>query len=709
MRSSEPGRARADGASMTRARGLVPIRGALCAVLVTLAARAPAQRLQLGQPEEPTLGTSSFVAQLTEHLQDESRRLRTRRDEPERVRAAIALRSLAIALLRSPDENSPQRILWGITLASHLGELDRLMLDADGPIDRAACVLLARDLAIPPADLPEDLAELDRLLRDALAELAQEATAQGAAAGTVFGWVPDEPEQPVAVAAFDAMRDQLAEADGVDALALTRLGELDELLTTAEAWTAYRQTAGRTRRMVLEASAAVTHQPTWLDDQTHGLLIGIFDQAVVGLGEPELRERSRSDLDLLTRLAVLIDLLDGLEPSDPVEAARAALADLVASAIDGSADRSRLGVAQRVLDLAHERLDLPDERAVVRPLRPAWRTLLVMARKTEGPILAALPAILRDQSAISDPGIVSAISAHRRAIADLQGMALISDLLAGPRTPGREPTVDEARRVLARRVLKLGQALDDANADEALVTLRLLIDQIDRYRVLPGETSLRNSTMAGAWNAVTGDRRDGLIDQIDAARTAWLAAWTDDDALEIESTGDRLELLTGLMLALRDGVTLLGVLAGPRPSPASAWPGWELSREALRTLTNGLPARLGETTRLVVAGNTTRAGERLARDEPLIRLIALLERGARAHGLGRSSSDSWLELASGTPEPRRAWLVDRRRDLALVSRYARELADARQRGDDRSERAIERFVHARAAIALDHLDPRRTH
>lgn len=675
-------------------------RRAAAALALAVALAAPtsrAQQLTLGQPEAPVLGEDSIVVDLRQRLAAESRRLADRTDEPERVAAAVALRALAIALLDDAPDTPPQRLLWGLTLADHMDELDRLILDSNSPVEPIACAMLAHDLAIPAADLPTTVEEVDRLLRDALAELAQQAAGDKPLAGPL-GWVPHTPVP--AVSDWPGVSADLA-AGSISPVARQRLAHLDSLLTDAQGWVVYRPPAARTQQLLADASRRIVHPPAWLDEASLSQLTGVLDRAIEGLTAPELRSGAMDDLTRLDELGVIVSLLDSLEARDGVGEARAGLSELIASAVAGTSDRQQLRVATRTLTLAHQRLALPAGSELVRPLRPAYSALLVHARQTESPVIAALPAILRDPSAISDPAVVSAISAHRRAIADLTGLVLLSELIAAPAADSREPVVADAHRLLARRVLELGQALDDE--PQALDELRTLVDQAKRFVALPGEPSLRNGADAAIWNAVTSDRRDALIDAIDAGRAAWLDAWQHDDQPEsLARAVATMDLLDSLMAGLDDAVAVHEAQAGP--SAASAWPGWELPASALIELARGLDEQLGETTRLALAGQASRAQQRLDRTDPLLTLIARLQRGARARGLGRARP-RWLELAAGHPVatgPAASWLADHRRDLALVSRYAMELARARRLGS-RQESAIERFVRARAEQLLDHI------
>jgi len=666
-------------------------------VLATQAVRA--QQLTLGQPEAPVLSGASFVADLRDRLGTESRRLAARTDEPERVAAALALRRLAIALLDDAPDDPPERVLWGITLAHHMDELDALILDAQGPVEPIACVLLARDLAIPRADLPRSVDELDRLLRDVLAEIAQEAVGGNPLAGP-FGWVPREHAEPPTLEDWAALRSRLASA-GLTRVARDHLDAIDALLATADGWVVYRPAAARTQRLLAAASRVIVEPPAWLGEATRQQLRAVLERAIEGLTAPELRSRAIDDLTLLDELGEIVSLLDSLEARDGVDGARAGLGDLIAAAAGGTADRQQLRITRRALTLAHQRQAMPEEHTLVRPLRPAYRSLLVRARQTEGPVIAALPGILRDARTISDPGVLSAISAHRRAVADLRGVVLLSSLIAAPGPAGREPVVADEHRLLARRALELGQALDDD--DRALDELRTLVDQAQRFVTLPGEAGLRAAAHAAVWNAVTGDRRDALIDAIDSARSVWLEAWQHaDEPTPLARAVETMDLLGALMAGLNDAVSIHAAME--RPSAASAWPGWEMPASALGALASGQDQQLGETTRLVLAGQTARAQQRLDRADPVLTLVARLERGARARQLGLATP-RWLELTSGGPVvsgPGSSWLADQRTDLALVSRYALELARARDRGAQ-AERAIERFVDARASLVLEQL------
>lgn len=693
-----------------------------------LASAAHAQLLNLDAPAGAPQGVGPAAAALAGELQARITADQAAAESDPRARALTALRALARALiLRGEDLGEPgaPHTLAGRTLAARLPALEALL--AALPPDDPAVHLLAADAERAARSIPADVAAMDRLLRDTFATLLQRLDPPAAP----VAWVPapDAPE-PVDPDAFDAALRAWPTRPGVTPEAAAALTEIAESLRAADSWHAYRPSAQRLRRLLRDAArtfdpdapaAAIT------DDPVRTQFAMTFSAAVERLRDADTQ---RDALDALERLAGAHDALELLATLErrPDRARRqAAVTGAVVQALAApptnrvEAER-RLAAVLRTLRMIHAAERPADDARLVRQLRPAHRALATSARRSAGPLFDALPRFAQDPDALTDPGILSALAAHSATLDDLALVERLSALLAAaPLDAASGPAVPRDMDRVADRLLALGQQLHRPEArDAALAELRAFGRAFLRLHQLPGEPSLARAAEPGAasandvarWRDLTGSMHPQLAAAIRDERTRWLDAWAAADTPRAGGHAARLDSLHTLM-GLLDAARLFGgssAAAAPAPPRINAWPGWELSPEALSALVDDLRPSLPDAAAVALANDAAAATRRiadLAEAHPTLLLLAALERSALARGVAPpdpASAGLW-ELAAGSPPGRHAWLAPRRAELAALARAAEEWAAASRLSDRATAERWAEHLRAASAELLRSLPP----
>lgn len=680
---------------------------------ILLALPAAAQTLDLGQTPIPTLtGETELDHMVTDLARQAEQLARAPGAGTPGVRAAIAARRLAAALLDAPDDAFPERTVAGLTLFDHLPALDALLMREGSAISEAAAEFLAADLDIAPSDLPRQPEELDRWMRDIFAELLCVASGENVPDDAPPAWLIDEPRTPEQARqtreAFKRGVPAWAAAPGVAPTTAQRLADLNTLVDEARHSPAFAPAAAATVRRMTDAGAALESAEPWLTAGAREVLGREFSAACEGILAPELQDQSLARLDALAATARIIALASQLNSDSP----RRALCDLLerAEPADAASASSRLpgqghlDFIERTLELAAARSNMPPERQLVRQVRPAWRVLTLRARSSEDGVIAVLGRAISDSSAATDPAVVGAIAAHRRSIDDLAALARLSSLLSAD--TGDDPATREDLRTLADLVVNLGQDADHASrGPDALDRLHRLCAQAAALEPLPGESDIRAASTGDSWSRVTGGRAAELAQAIDAARTRWAQAWAQGASEQAAAdAAAELQNFSRLVRALRDAAGAEDLASRGVSSAIEAWPGWRLARADLATAWEGGAGQMAETTRLALAGEWSRVLPRLQRfedDFAFVRLTARLDRQARtravpaATGRFAGAVAALRELAAGPPDSH-AWLADERREIAMLCRYASELARAKRSGHAATERQIREFLADRA-------------
>jgi hypothetical protein len=677
------------------------------------------QLLNLGGTTPPPPGTGVAAMSLAESLSTEAAVLMGRGAARDRAKGSV--RALAAALIRSGEEAGQPgsaRIVLGRTLAANLGSLDTVFDDDRGPADAAVLELLSHDVQ---AGLPRTQAggtEPERFIRDVFAQLLH---AAGEPRGA-YGWLG------VSGSGGDLgpLIDDWVRRGATKAESAPVLHALAGTLDVGTRWVSYRRSAEFLRSLLVDASGILSGSFSGIDAGARRALGVEFERAATAVADPATLVDGLARLRRLARGAQLMRDVSGLEVSGTggaaaVKRAQAGLAQALASSPDDpAADLRSLAGFERVLWLVRARGGLPADMALVRQVRPAYRTLLSESRQTELKLAEALPAVLKLTDAMTEPGVLAAIAAHQRLINDLRLLAALSARMAEPaggEPASREPQVSKEWERVAARVLDLGQDLSRREERAgSLVALRDLADRASRLSALAGEADLRAPGGSPAWSAVTRERRADLAAAITERRRAWLDAWERGQYDTAQKEGEKLESLGSLMGVLTDAARAWdaasseGGGASPAYSALQAWPGWQMSRETLAVLARGLDDRAGAAVAAALDGDPVKVREAVAglRSGYAAALLAgRLMDYASGYGFESGPAAVLYEVATGGPVEGWSWMADQRDALADVCRYAEEIPTADRLGDAERASLLRRFVEARAAGVLDALDRAR--
>lgn len=609
--------------------------------------------LNLGSaPQAPEAGSGAAALALAQALEREADGLR---GQGTRGHARASVRGLAAVLLRTGEAAGAagsERIVLGLTLARGMGEIDAAIAAAEGPAIEGALELAAMDLDRGPEALSarngEGSVDVQRTVRDAAAALA-DALLPATAAPAGRDWGQIQSLSPETAAALESA---------------------STLLTEAASHPAYRAAAERLRRVLDEAALAAAAPPPWLPVGARDAIVERVTAAARGLVDPTARAEAAAALERAARLNRLINAADRLEETPAVRKARTQVAEFAAAA-PGEADTERIAAAQRILDAAGARLDLPEERMLPRQVRPAWRQLLVQSRQTEAKLLPMVETALTRVDAMSDPAVLSALAAHRVVIDDLRLLERTAARIVEEGPPDREPAVAERWKRVADRLLKLGQDLGrPQDRDAALAGLRELTGQIDRYAVMPGEEELREANqgrgrLAAAWARLTGGKGEALLIELSDRRSGWVQGWDRQGYAGTASDLARLQAIRGLMETLHDAAA--ADANSETYARLNSTTGWEMSAETLARLAGDLTERCVEATEAMSTGDTEKCNGLVA--EIREARAAVLLAGRLARRVMAAPGPALLEACGGGEPP---WPARIGGLVAEVCRYGAE-------------------------------------
>ena len=423
----------------------------------------------------------------------------------------------------------------------------------------------------------------------------------------------------------------------------------------------------------------------------------------------------------IARLAHRADaLVGGGALSREVQAFRLSLSDAAADALGEAGparDRARkaLRALERVMDLLGDRAAIGSDTDVTRELRVSFRALDGAARKTEGQLVAQLGAIARAESATSEPAIVAAIAAHRRALDDLKMLRSVDALLARHK--------DDAAvtwRLASARLLRLGQEIGRAAApDSSLVALRNFASAMELLDPLPGEAALRAGDALA--DGLTGGRGAQVVARLDEWRAAYLDAWAREgdgapgtrgpagapratpSGPSSDDLAVRLRVLRTLLALVEDARTVRTLAAPGAPREGLlVWPGLPATRPGLEVASGGedLAKQLADAAADAIDPARTDQARRALRQvedaRPTLRLLAALDRGARA----LNAEWVWGFAVAASPPTRGAWMVAERSRLASISRYLDDTAATPGR-DARARDALLAYVDFLSRAVLE--------
>lgn len=666
-------------------------------------------------PGAPAPGAGAAALALADALKSESEKVWAAGEGRAGARVRMEVRLLARALLTTGEamgQAGSGRLMLGRTMAAVMPALDALAATDDPVLHAAAGDIVTARRAIEKGEGDTDLA-----VRDGLVLLSKVAGAPTPEAG-VGGWVEDR--QPAG-----SLRDRLeawAAMPGVSPEAIEALRALEASGDEAAAFPALASGLMRMRSMVADAAAAMESAPAWVQEPTRRVLGEQFSRGVVSI----LRGEDRvAGLELLTRLAAVAEvvrLADAIEGGAAGNRVRSGVGAAVSIPMARS-DTRTMEAAGELLRLVAERGQWPEEKRLMRQARPLYRVLLAAARQTEHHLMAVLPEVLRRPEAMTDPGVLAAITAHRRSVQDVRGLLAVQEAWAarGGRE-GSEPVPDKPWQSAANRMLKLSQELTGSRAEakeSAKASLRTLFVMVERCWTMPGEEDLRREVREGAgrppaertgvWTRTTGGREAALLSEIADRRAGWLAAWERSaGGTTMGSDGARLEALRSLMQMVHEAAPSLGD-GGNGYDRLQAWPGWELSRASLAVLAAGLEEQTADATRLLLAGDAAKASEtveKARRDYATVRLAGVLSREATRRGIApdRTPAGALRELTAGGPVKGRSWMGREVEWLDDVCRYGEEVAALRRLGAKDKADALQRFVNTRAAEVVERLE-----
>ncbi len=694
-----------------------PLHFAVGSFLLFVPAAALAQPLlDLGAaPQAPAAGQGTGTVALAEEMRRQADELEHKAGARDLAMAAV--RKLARALLSSGEQMGgagSQRIVIGRTLVRGMSGIDRqigAMADEPG---EARATLAARDLNAAVTALENPGADAWRTVRDGLAGLEQ--AAPPGPTGR-FGWVDVAPGNDGPLA---GEVDAWLKAPGVTAETGAAIKGLDALAETGMNWPAYRSSSRHLRAAIRAGAALLTTPAAWVPEPARRAVGDQFNLAIKALGADAARDTGMESLRRLARFGALTARVNALEESPAVKRVRASLAQAIAvTAPDAVAEAKEVRAFDRVLELVEARAKLPDEKVLLRQVRPAWRTLGAGLKASEQKLELALIEVLTHPDAMTDPGVAAIVASHRRAIQDMDVLTGLNATLSEPPRGGGEPAVAEKWKRVGDRVFKLGQDLAKAETkDAAIASLRTMAEQIESFTKLPGEESLREAARLArtaaeksqpaprtAWSVVTGGRETALNAEISDRRGGWLAGW--DKAGYAGSAGDveRLRALRGLLAVLEDAAAIVPVGDAEFTAEYAAlqsWPGWELSPEGFKAIAGGMAEETGAATKAMVEGDAARCTklvEAMRRDRAAALLAGRLSRLIAARGMGKDVS-ALVEVGAGGPVAGVSWMGAEATEIADVCRYAEEAAAARRLGaKDRGESVL-KFVNARAERAL---------
>ena len=592
---------------------------------------------------------------------------------------AGSFRRVAVALLRAGEAaggGGSHRVVVGRTIARRLDAIDERLAEEIDRIGAGGVARVAADLDALAADVPGDDDELDRRLRDALAPLLLD-DALDAHAGW---WCASSAPPPLPV-------DEWVSAGLISDETAGELRTFDALLDGALSQPGYARSAAAIRRELGEGGAAVLGLPGWIGGDARGGLGSAFDAGVRVLVESSGHERAR--LADVRRIAGVASGVDGLDERER-RAARGALSKALERYTETS-DAAPFDAARAVLDALGE-LTEPEDGAV-RGLRPATRGLAPRVRGVRAQLVELLGGALSGDVAATDPALVGVLAARRELGITLDAIGRLEGELT-PRGDERDEWRGRVGDSLLEITRRVGEESQRGAALGALTDLAGLLDDRDAVLAL-ADTLDAPGEYETAWDHLSDGRRAALAGMLRRAADTWDEAWADPrSASPPEELNERVRVLGRHAGLVRDFFTVRTIVGLSEHSEGGAalerWAGWELSNSALRRLAVPLEERLNQATAALLDGDDElhrKLLQLVERDAGLVRLVARLEREARAAGRPQTGEvDPFMELGLGAPTPG-AWRAEMRGDLASVCRYAEEWAEA-ERIEDR-ERAAE--------------------
>lgn len=695
---------------------------AALAVLGAVASDARAQRLNFGTPPAPPPGESPGSVALKESMTGpapnpigrvwipDHRLAELTRSRTHALAAALVARAEELGEPGSIHHANAALLLQGSDWIDDLVQASR---DAGPEAQVLGAALRAYVHAVDEAlrssagVLPPTADELDRFMQSLFAPLAQAAADRLPERGG--GWRLARTPAPAnsigthtapTHAELRAMLDDSAFAMP-DAAAAAELRSMLAAMEEASALWAFSGAVEEARALIggalplaLEREGAL---PDWFAAAPRATIAGRTSVALGAFAASSRNHDAAETLAAAAGIARLAHRADALAPAGARDSLtfRLALCDAAAEAMgepDPSRERGRkaLRALDRTFDLLEDRADIGVDADVARELRVSFRALDAAATKTESQLVAQLPQIAMAESATSEPAIIAAIAAHRRALDDLRMLRTVDALLSRHKDD-RSPTW----RLASARLLRLGQEIGRADAaDSSLVALRAFAGAVELLDAMPAEAAVR----AGGDESVAliGEHAGVLVNRLDEWRAAYLEAWArEGDGAPGTTTpaapdrgpragpgsdelAARLRVLRSLFILIDDTLVVRSLAApGAARLGLRAWPGLPVSARGLAFAAGGdeLSQQIRRAAAMAVDPAQTAAARQAVRQiettRPTLRLLAELDRAARARG----AAWIWPIAVCAAPPTRSAWLVGERGRLASIGRYLDDAAN----------------------------------
>jgi hypothetical protein len=666
-----------------------------CVLALLLSHASLAQRLHF-QSDEPKPGTGEVAMRLASEAREQFDALREQGGASAIKEAKQAYLAAAGLLLETGDNKGVGGTILVAAGTRLMRERDAVfaLLDAR-KLDDNAARLLASDLGRIVQEPTATQASLDRMLRDAFANLLQ-ATRSEADRTNLWPWPEKSDAAPPAWPEMSKL--------GTDAAAMDALRKRCEL---AEQWIAFRPGARAMMRVVMDASWPIGHEKQvpagvyrrWITELTQGA------SEVVGQGAGEAMKEQQGEIGLarLQRLAMLgriFAILDALAPDPGAKQLEKALFAAVEVMPDDPSATAGWTKLEHWLELAAERTTLMDDKSVVRQLRPALRSIGELAKGSNAELFESLARVATKPDASGDPGVMAAVNLFAENVQLLDVLHRASEAIEDPAAPPNDPIGRENAKPFTDGLLKLAKEVaDPKQRDRSLGALRNLATDVADLMELPGEKRLREKSPE-LETLLRGKSTDALA-LIDRERGAWRrgvgAVMKPGATSGGENNAARLRAI-GIVLALAVDAAECEAVASDNNDALQRWGGWWLDDAALQSYAadagKSLPAMMKEM-ETDLATNVLATAQRFGNEHSVVAVAARVSRELARASADPSQTNPFRgvrAIATGSPDPQAVLLATWRERLSTICRYAQESASG--------ESDAKRFATNRAADLL---------
>jgi hypothetical protein len=709
---------------------------------------AGAQELQLGRPAAPDLTQDSLLHELASQLEEETALLvaASEGESDSLLRAVLEaranIRGLTRALLEAAISTGPEGSVAGliaITLLHGQEEIDRALSPDRWPPGFAPLLPSQEDA---PADAPDrycdaywslirfneiarrglfdpiplDPDALDAACRQALGPLrdALEALENRLA---VSHWIPmdglstgyaDSQDPRMATISTSPLGERLAMADLPEESRVI-LFEINAMLDQASDFPEFKRQAAAYRQHIEHAIsfAEAVAAADWILPEERDQALARLHASVVLFEDKETRRAGEQQLARLIETADFIRRLNELSALPRHRLRPTALLDVFLDAQDLLADPARADAArehlirlQGILDrmIGWRRMREPQIR---RELKVVCANLDRMYEQAEGRLLEAL-ASNGGARIGGDPNLLALLSNHAQILIDLDHVQAIPKWTESVKA--MRPEAAERFEASARRIA--GELIDPARRAEAVGEMNRLATWMSMLFPMPFEAELRAGTAETA--AITSGQHHAMLAQAERARIEWIDALAEGNSEP--ATNEKASHYHRLLSALswmadysRDGNENVSLL--------NRWAAWELEAEVIQQGLGEAQNRIRLACQAAAGGDVLDLQRQLGLLETEATLPLLIARlGANARPLLPDIPVGALGTVEEVAPPDIAasgWLGERRKELAVICRYAMEADWARARGRTEIADACDRFVNAVARDLLSELDSRR--